>query len=133
GLAVSLDGRPAPYVAESAYDLQAAAALSVRTRRLGRGRLVARVRDREHHLADPAQQAEPERRGVRTEVQELRSGAHPVPDRVADQLSDDELGIVREVPEPPAGEQLPDELPGGPCLLRRRAQRPAGHRRRLPP
>src|SRR5215831_1573323 len=61
GLAVALDGRPAPHVAERADDLQPTAVLPGPAGRPRRWRLVAGIGDREHDLADPAKQAQPQR------------------------------------------------------------------------
>ena len=115
GFAVPFDGRPAPDVAERADDLQSAPALPRPARSPGRRGLVTGVGDREHHLADPAQQAQPQRaRRGRGRRDDLRSGAQPVPDGVHDELGDDEFGVVDEVPQTPASEEFADKLTSGP-------------------
>src|SRR5215831_14943573 len=114
GLSAAFEGRPAPDVAKRADDLQSAPVLSRPARCARRGRLVARIRDREHDLADAAEQAQPERRRGRRGGDGLRCGPQPVPDGVYDEFSDDELGIVGQVPQTPTIEQLTNELARGP-------------------
>src|SRR6185437_11872309 len=134
GLAVALDWRPAPDIAERTHDLQAPPAFPGPVRRPGCRGLITRVSDREHDLPDPAEQAQPQRgRGEGSGSDAVRRGAQPVPDGVDDKLGDDQLGIIDQVSKAPAGEQFAHELARGPCLLWHRAQRPAGYRGRLPP
>jgi uncharacterized protein len=128
GLAVALDGRPAPDIAQRADDLQSPAVLPRPPGHPGLRSLVAWIGHREHDFTDPAEEAQPERRR-----RNGRCGAQTMTYRIDDEFGDDQLGVIDKIAQPPAGKPVPDKLPGDPGFLRGRAQRPARHRRRLPP
>jgi uncharacterized protein len=134
GFAVAFYGGPAPDVAEGADDLQSAAALAGRVRCPGGGRIGAGVGDREHDLPAAPQQAQPHGRGRgRAHRRDGRDGAQAVAYRVDDQLADDQLGVIDQVGQAPAGEQVTDEHARGARFFGLGGQHPAGHRGGLPP
>jgi uncharacterized protein len=131
GLAAAFDGRPAPDMAQRADDLQSPAVLPGPPGHPGLRGLVAWIGHREHDFTDPAEKAQPER--SRRRGHNGRCGAQTMAYRVDDEFGDDQFGVVDEVAQPPAGKPVPDKLPGDPGFLGDGAQRPACHRRRLPP
>ena len=120
GLAVALDGRPAPDVAERADDLQAAAALAARLGALGAG--ASSLGSVTASITSPIRRSRQSRSAGAFAPSGTTCGVVRSPCLTALPTSSAMISSAssERYAEPPAGEQLPDELPRGPCLLRHR-------------